>query len=61
MSWPIVNLKSLLVKRRYVQKYIRKVPDEKVMEKMLNFKVYDSIKPLILKRNLAKIERFKAK
>jgi hypothetical protein len=44
-----------------VQKYIRKVPDEKVMEKMLNFKVYDSIKPLILKRNLAKIERFKAK
>jgi GT2 family glycosyltransferase len=61
MIWPIVNLKSLLTKREYVQKYIRKVPDEIVMEKMLNFKVYDSIKPLILKRNLVKIEKFEAK
>ncbi|MGC9086850.1 MAG: glycosyltransferase family 2 protein [Thermoproteota archaeon] len=59
MVWPIVNLRILLTKRKFVQKYIRKVSDGEVMKRMLDLRVYESIKPQIVKRNLMKAERFK--
>jgi len=57
MIWPVVNLKSILVKRKYTQKYIRKVSDEKIMTKMLHLKTYESIKPLIRIRNIEKTKK----
>jgi GT2 family glycosyltransferase len=35
MLWPIVHMKSLLYKRKIVQRYIRKVSDEEILKKLI--------------------------
>jgi GT2 family glycosyltransferase len=59
MIWPIANLRGIMRKRMFVQRYVRRVPDAEVMRKMLDLKIYESIKPQIVKRNLLKAQRFK--
>ncbi len=56
MVWPLINLRILLAKRKFVQKYVRKVCDNEIMEKMLDLRVYESLKPQIIKRNLAYVK-----
>jgi GT2 family glycosyltransferase len=50
--WNIVNLKKILKKRAYVQKYIRKVSDKEVMSKMLKPSEFEKIKYKIKKIGL---------
>jgi GT2 family glycosyltransferase len=59
MLWPIIKLKGIIRKRMFVQKYVRRVSDKEVMKRMLDLKVYESIKTQLAKRNILKAQRFK--
>jgi len=52
MIYPLVNLRSLIQKRRIVQKDIRKNSDKEVMKRMIDIRVYESVRPQIVQRNL---------
>ncbi|MEM1943975.1 MAG: glycosyltransferase family 2 protein [Candidatus Caldarchaeum sp.] len=60
MIWPIINLKKIATARNIVQKFVRRVSDEEIMEKMLDFRVYEALKPAMILRNILRAKRYES-